>query len=115
MIRVTIVDDARIIKSISSIEGSDVVMAWAQENEKSPGHSIFSKNGELFSIVDNDDVFELLVRATLNYLDIKGVKLGYCKNEALFDELVKLGFTKKDGVCEVDITTFFKPCCHHEK
>ena len=114
MIRVTIVDDARIIKSISDIEGYDVVMAWAQENEKSPGHSIFSKKGEIFSIIDNDDVFELLVRATLNYLDINGVKTGYCKNEALFDNLVKLGFTKKDGVCEVDITTFFKPCCSHK-
>lgn len=114
MIRVTIVDDTRIIKSISDIEGSDVLMAWAQENEKSPGHSIFSEKGEIFSIVDNDNVFELLVRATLNYLDIKGVKTGYCKNEALFDELVKLGFTKKDTVAEVDITTFFKPCCSHK-
>ncbi len=114
MIRVTIVDDTRIIKSISDIEGHDVVMAWAQENEKSPGHSIFSKRGEIFDIVDNDGAFELLVRATLNYLDIKGVKSGYCKNQALFNELVKLGFTKKDGVCEVDINTFFKPCCSHK-
>lgn len=114
MIRVTIVDDSRIIKSVSKIEGDDVVMAWAQENEKSPGHSIFSKTGEIFSIVDNDNVFELLVRATLNYLDIKGVKVGCCRNEALFDELIKLGFTKKGGVCEVDITTFFKPCCSNK-
>lgn len=113
MIRVTVVDDARIIKSVSDIGGDDVVMAWAQENEKSPGHSIFSKAGEIFDIVDNDNVFELLVRATLNYLDINGIKRGCCKNEAMFDELVKLGFVKKDGICEVDITTFFKPCCNH--
>ena len=114
MIRVTIVDDKRIIKSVTNIEGDDIAMAWAQENEKSPGHCIFSKKGEIFSIVDNDDVFELLVRATLNYLDLNGMKTGYCSNEALFDQLVRLGFTRKDGVCEVDITTFFKPCCGHK-
>ena len=114
MIRVTIIDDERIIKSISNIEGSDVLMAWTQENEHIPGHSIFSGGGEIFDIVDNDNVFELLVRATLNYLDLKKVKLAYCKNEALFDELVRLGFTKKDGVCEVDVSTFFKPCCSHK-
>ena len=113
MIRVTVVDDDRIIKSVSDIEKNDILMAWAQENEKSPGHSIFSKSGEVFTIIDRDDVFELLVRATLNYLDLNGVKRGYCKNKALFDGLKRLGFTEKDGVCEVDITTFFKPCCNH--
>ena len=111
MIRVTIIDDARIIKSVSDIAG-DILMAWAQENEKSPGHCIFSGGGEIFTIVDNDNVTELLVRATLNSLDLKGVKRGYCKNTALFPELKRLGFTEKDGICEVDITTFFKPCCH---
>lgn len=114
MIRVTIIDDERIISSISNIKGHDVLMAWAQENEKSPGHSIFSKTGEIFAVIDNEGVFELLIRATLNYLDINGVKRGYCKNEALFDNLVRLGFTKKGDVCEVDITTFFKPCCSHK-
>lgn len=114
MIRVTIVDDSRVIKSVSKIEGKDVVMAWAQENEKSPGHSIFSKTGEIFDVADKDNVFELLVRATLNYLDLRGVKRGFSTNEALFDELVRLGFVKKEGVCEVDITTFFKPCCSHK-
>ena len=113
MIRVTVVDDDRIIKSVSDIEKNDILMAWAQENEKSPGHSIFSKSGEVFTIIDRDDVFELLVRATLNYLDLNGVKRGYCKNKALFEGLKRLGFTEKDGVCEVDITTFFKPCCNH--
>jgi len=89
-------------------------MAWAQENEKSPGYCIFSEEGEMFSIVDNDCVFELLVRATLNHLDLQGVKRGYCRNEELFSGLKRLGFSEKDGVCEVDITTFFKPCCSHK-
>ena len=111
MIRVTIVDDARIIKSVSKIEGEDVLMAWAQENEKSPGHSIFSTQGEILDVVDKDNIFELLVRATLNFLDLQKIERGYSRNEALFPELVKLGFVVKDGVCEVDITTFFKPCC----
>ena len=114
MIRVTIVDDERIIKSVSSISGKDVVMAWAQENEKTPGHSIFSKNGEIFDIVDKDNVFELLVRATLNYLDINKTQRAYCENKNLFPELLKLGFAEKNGICEVDITTFFKPCCSHK-
>lgn len=114
MIRVTIVDDERIIKSVSDVEGDGILMAWAQENEKSPGHSIFSKQGEIFDIVDEDNVFELLVRATLNYLDLQKVERAYCKNEKLFDELIKLGFTKKDRICEVDVTTFFKPCCSHK-
>lgn len=113
MIRVTIIDDSRIIKSVSDIEGN-IAMAWAQENEKSPGHCIFSREGEIFSIVDNDNVFELLVRATLNHLDLNGVKRGYCKSETLFPELKRLGFAEKDGICEVDITTFFKPCCSHK-
>ena len=111
MIRVTIVDDSRIIKSVSEIEGEDILMAWAQENEKTPGHSIFSKQGEILDIVDKDNIFELLVRATLNFLDLQKIERGYSRNEALFPELVKLGFVVKDGVCEVDITTFFKPCC----
>ena len=111
MIRVTIIDDARIIKSVSEIEGEDILMAWAQENEKSPGHSIFSTQGEILDIVDKDNIFELLVRATLNFLDLQKVERGYCTKEALFPELVKIGFRIKDGVCEVDITTFFKPCC----
>ena len=113
MIRVTVVDDIRIIKSVYDIANDSILMAWAQENEKSPGHCIFSKEGEIFSIVDSDDVFELLVRATLNYLDLQGVKKGFCKNETMFDELKRLGFTEKDGICKVDITTFFKPCCNH--
>lgn len=113
MIRVTIIDDRRIIGSVSNIKENDILMAWAQENEKSPGHCIFSKTGEIFEIIDNDDVFELLIRATLNYLDLNKVKRGYSKNEALFDSLVKLGFARKDNICEVDITTFFKPCCSH--
>ena len=111
MIRVTVIDDARIIKSVSDIEGDNILMAWAQENEKSPGHSIFSKQGEIYEIEDKDNVFELLVRATLNYLDLQKVERGYCVNKELFPGLVKLGFVVKGDICEVDITTFFKPCC----
>ena len=111
MIRVTIIDDKRIIGSVSDLNGNDVVMAWAQENEKSPGHSIFTNRGEILEVVDKDNIFELLIRATLNYLDLNKVEKGYCKKEELFPELVRLGFKVNDGVCEVDIKTFFKPCC----
>ena len=114
MIRVTIIDDARIIGSVSEKSGDGILMAWAQENEKSPGHCIFSKTGEIFDILDNDNVFELLVRATLNYMDLNGVKRGFCRNELILDELAVIGFVKKDNLCEVDIEAFFKPCCRHK-
>ena len=111
MIRVNRIKDEMIIKSVYKDMKDGIRMAWAQENEKSPGHSIFSTQGEILDVVDKDNIFELLVRATLNYLDLQKIERGFCKNEALFPELVKLGFEEKDGVCEVDITTFFKPCC----
>ena len=114
MIRVTVIDDIRIIASVSDKAGEDTLMAWAQENEKSPGHCIFSKSGEIFEVDDKDNVFELLIRATLNYLDLNGVKRGFSENESLFPELKRLGFAEKDGISEVDITTFFKPCCNHK-
>ena len=112
MIRVTIIDDERIVGSVSCVKGGGVLMAWAQENEKSPGHCIFTESGEIKNIVDYDNVFELLVRATLNYLDLHGVKRGFCTNEKLFDSLKKLGFKECSNGCEVDIAQFFKPCCH---
>lgn len=112
MIRVTVIDDERIIQSVSDIKGEGVLMAWAQENEKSPGHCIFTDAGEIKTIKDNDNVFELLVRATLNYLDLNGVKKGFCLNDELFEGLKKLGFKETGNGYEVDITTFFKPCCH---
>ena len=87
-------------------------MAWAQENEKSPGHCIFTDTGEIKDIKDHDNVFELLVRASLNYLDLRGVKRGFCKNEKLFGGLKRLGFKECRDGCEVDISSFFKPCCH---
>lgn len=112
MIRVTVIDDERIVGSVSDIKGEGVLMAWAQENEKSPGYCIFTDAGEIKAIKDTEDVFELLVRATLNYLDLNGVERGFCTNEELFEGLKKLGFKEYSNGYEVDISTFFKPCCH---
>ncbi len=112
MIRVTIIDDKRIIESVFS-PAEDMLMAWAQENEKNAGYCIFKKTGEIVAVKDNDNVFELLIRATLNYLDLNGVGIGFSKNEMLFNDLKKLGFSQKETSCEVDIKTFFKPCCNH--
>ena len=112
MIRVTIINDERIIKSVSEVSGNGILMAWAQENEKSPGFCIFSENGELVKIEDKDNVFELLVRASLNRMDLDGVAVAYCYAEEHFDELKKLGFKENDRRVEVVIKEFFKPCCH---
>ena len=112
MIRVTVIDNEKIIESVFS-PAEDMLMAWAQENEKNSGYCIFKKTGEIVAVKDNDNVFELLIRATLNYLDLNGVSRGFCENEELFADLKKLGFSQKGNSCEVDIKTFFKPCCNH--
>lgn len=112
MIRVTIIEDKRIIGSVFEY-ADDMLMAWAQENEKNSGYCIFTKNGQIIAVTDNDNIFELLIRATLNYLDLNGVATGFSQNEELFADLKKLGFTQKGTSCEVDIKAFFKPCCNH--
>lgn len=112
MIRVTVIGDERIIKSVFS-PADGMLMAWAQENEKNSGYCIFKKSGEIVAVKDNDNVFELLIRATLNYLDLNGVAIGFSENETLFADLKKLGFIQKENSCEVDIENFFKPCCNH--
>ncbi len=111
MIRVIIVDDDRIIKSVSDNYGEDIFMAWAQENAKSPGFCVFSKSGEILEIKDFENIFELLVRSALNSLDLKGVKKAYCIEKQYFDELKKLGFKENKDRVETVISEFFKPCC----
>ena len=114
MIRVTIIDEEKIIGSVFNYE-DNMLMAWAQENEKNPGYCIFKNTGEIIAVKDNDNVFELLIRATLNYLDLNGIGTGHTENKELFEELKKLGFSQKGEACEVNIKTFFKPCCSHGK
>ena len=112
MIRVNIIKDELIIKSVYKNYQSGIMMAWAQENEKNPGYCIFSDNGEIIEINDKDNVFELLVRATLNKLDLDGVEVAYSYKEEYFAELKKLGFKENGRRMEVVIKEFFKPCCH---
>ncbi len=112
MIRVNIIDDIRIIQSITKNCDENALVAWAQENEKKSGFCVFDVNGEIKEVIDNDNVFELLIRATLNYLDLRGVKEGYSSNETLFKDLKKLGFIQENSRVKVDIPTFFKPCCN---
>ena len=90
-----------------------MLMAWAQENEQNSGYCIFTKSGQIIAVKDNDNTFELLIRATLNYLDLNGIEVGFSQNDELFIGLKKLGFTQKGSCCEVDIKSFFKPCCNH--
>ena len=61
--------------------------------------------------MDKDNIFELLIRATLNYLDINGVKRGWCTEEKFFSELKKLGFKEFENGYDVNTEEFFKPCC----
>ena len=112
MIRVNIIKDELIIKSVYDKVNDSILMAWAQENEKSPGYAIFSDIGELIVINDKDSVFELLVRASLNRMDLDGVEKAYSEKTEYFDELKKLGFKENGRRVEVVIKEFFKPCCH---
>ena len=111
MIRVIIIDDKRIVGSVFENPDESIRVAWAQENEKNCGYSIFTENGEILEIIDKEDVSELLVRSTLNHLDLQGVKIGFTKNSLLYECLKKLGFKENGDRYEVNIAQFFKPCC----
>ncbi len=112
MIKVTIIKDRRVIESIYENPGEDIRTAWAQEGPVSPGYAIFKTDGELLYAVDRDNIFELLVRAALNNLDINGVETAYTENEAMFPGLYLLGFKKNGSRLEINIKEFFsvKPC-----
>lgn len=111
MIKVTIFDNIEVISSIFSGADENTRVAWAQENEKGCGYCVFNKDGEIIEIVDKENVGELLLRAALNYLDLRDVKTGFCKNSSLKEFLQSLGFKENDGALEVNIRSFFKPCC----
>lgn len=111
MIKVVIFDNKRVIESIHPQPEEDLRIAWAQEGPDCKGWCAFRETGELLYVVDKDSVFELLVRAALNHLDLGGVERGFCKNEAMFPGLYLLGFKEaEDGVLSVNIKEFFKPC-----
>jgi len=111
MIRVIIIEDKRIVSSVFPNPDESTRVAWAQENEKNCGYCVFNEEGEIIELVDREDSFELLIRSTLNHLDLQGKKYGFTKNKELFDGVKKLGFTENGDKYEVDISEFFKPCC----
>ncbi len=113
MIKVTVIDDKRIIESVCDAPTGDTRLAWAQEGLNNLGYMIFTAGGELMYAVDKDNIFELLVRAALNHLDLKGVENAYSKNSAMFPGLYLLGFKKNEDRLQINIKEFFsvKPCC----
>ena len=110
MIRVTITDNKDIIGSIFKNVNEGSRMAIACENEKNTGYFLFHKDGELNEYIDNDNIFELLVRSALNHLDLNGVPVAYSKNAQMENKLLILGFTKEQEKVTVNIKEFFKPC-----
>ncbi len=110
MIRVTITDNTDIIKSVFDNAQDDSRMAIACENERNTGYFLFCKDGELKEFIDNDNIFELLVRAALNHLDLKGVEKAYSLNKEMENKLLTLGFKKEEEKVTVNIRKFFKPC-----
>lgn len=111
MIKVVIFDNKQVIASIHPNPDDGVRIAWAQEGPDCKGWCAFRETGELLYVVDRDNVFELLVRAALNHLDLGGVETAFCKNGAMFPGLYLLGFVDaEDGGLTVNIKEFFKPC-----
>lgn len=110
MIKVTIIDNMQIIDSVFKNPTDGDRVAWAQENESILGYMLFNESGELKSVVDNDCVFELLVRSSLNHLDLNGVEQGFSYNADMEKELLLLGFKKENNRLWVNIKEFFKPC-----
>ncbi len=112
MIKVVIIDNKAVIESVHENTDDDVRLAWAQEGLENRGYAAFRENGELLYAVDKDGIFELLVRAVLNHLDLSGVETAYSENEAMFPQLYLLGFKKNGGRLEINIKEFFsvKPC-----
>lgn len=110
MIKVIIISEKLIIESVHENPDDDLRLAWAQEGPESRGYAAFKETGELLYAVDKDNVFELLVRAALNHLDLGGVETAFCKNEAMFPALYLLGFKKNDDRLEINIREFLRPC-----
>ena len=110
MIKVVIFDNKQVIASIHPDPDEDMRVAWAQEGPDCKGWCAFKETGELLYVVDRDDVFELLIRAALNHLDLNGVETGFCKNETMFPALYLLGFKDGENGLAVNIKEFFKPC-----
>lgn len=111
MIKVTIIDNGQVVRSIMKKECENIRVAWAQEGERSLGYCAFSTDGELLSIRDKDEISELLLRAALNSLDLNGVKTAFCHNPELFPALFALGFRQSGGRLETDIPSFFEKKC----
>ncbi len=112
MIKVVIVDNKAVIESVYENPSGSTRLAWAQEGPESRGYAVFDESGELLSVIDKDGIFELLIRAVLNHLDLKGVETAYTFNGTLFPQLYLLGFKKMDERLEINIKEFFsvKPC-----
>lgn len=110
MIKVTIISDKRVVESVYPNPSSDIRIAWAQEEAFSPGYCVFSESGELIKVKDDDNVFELLIRASLNHLDLNAVETAFSTNEEMLKGLLLLGFKNNSGRAEVNIKSFFKPC-----
>lgn len=111
MIRVTITDSKDIISSVFDNAKDGSRMAIACENEKNTGYFLFHKDGELNDYIDNDNIFELLVRSALNHLDLNGVEEAYSESLKMEKQLLILGFKKDGERATVNIKEFFKPCC----
>ncbi len=112
MIKVVIADNRAVIESVYESARESTRLAWAQEGLESRGYAVFDESGELRLVNDKDGIFELLIRAVLNHLDLKGVETAYTYNEAMFPPLYLLGFKKKGERLEINIKEFFsvKPC-----
>lgn len=65
----------------------------------------------------NEELLVTLVRAVLNHLEMKGVRLVSSHGKGFSEILEKCGFKKETGeaLYSLDLTGYFdSPCCGHE-
>lgn len=67
---------------------------------------------ELISISNCDEIYSIsMCKALLNLADRKNAKEVICKNEEIFDLLVKLGFEIKNGTALLNLNGYFSTIC----
>ncbi len=111
MFRVSIIDNEQVIKSVVSETDENTRIAWAQEGETSLGYCVFKTDGEILKIDNRRDMYDVIVRAVLNHLDLKDIHTAYSKTPKVNKFLKLMGFSEENGICTIDITEFFARKC----
>ena len=121
MIAIQTVKDTKKILEIcknSGVEWKPTYQVIATiEGEKVLQYAIFEYNGEegiihsIGGFEEDLNMLDGLCRAIMNIMEIRGVK--QCSLPKKYSKLASfVGFKEEESLFTVDLTTFFKCCCH---